>query len=66
MPLSQLNWASWTKLWISRSAVKSSDLVVLATPVDVICTLLPKALDLLSPTSMLVDLGSTKKGFQSI
>ena len=49
-----------------ESAVKSSDLVVLATPVNVICTLLPKALDLLSPTSMLIDLGSTKKDFNRL
>jgi prephenate dehydrogenase len=44
-------------------AVKSSDLVVLATPVDVILDQLPKTLDLLPEESMLIDLGSTKSVF---
>ena len=46
-------------------AVKSSDLVVLATPVDVIRDMLPKTLDLLPKESMLIDLGSTKSIFSN-
>jgi len=47
-------------------AIKASDLVVLATPVNVISSMLPKALDLLPDTSMLIDLGSTKNIFSQI
>jgi len=49
-----------------EEAVKSSDIVVLATPVNVIEELLPKALDLLPKESMLLDLGSTKSNFSKI
>jgi len=49
-----------------EEAVKASDLVVLATPVNVIDELLPKALDLLPKESMLMDLGSTKSSFSKI
>ncbi|PRY15684.1 prephenate dehydrogenase [Pontibacter ummariensis] len=41
-------------------ALKQSDLVVLATPVDVIYTLLPEVLDLIPDQATVVDLGSTK------
>lgn len=44
-------------------AVKSSDLVVLATPGNIILELLPKTLDLLAEGSMLIDFGSTKANF---
>ena len=46
-----------------EKAVKSSDLVVLSTPVDVILDLLPKTLDLIPDGSMVIDLGSTKRHF---
>ncbi|MCG8310983.1 MAG: prephenate dehydrogenase [Cytophagales bacterium] len=46
-----------------EKAVKSSDLVVLSTPVDVIKDLLPKTLDILPEESMVIDLGSTKRDF---
>jgi len=49
-----------------ENAIKSSDLVVLATPVNVISEMLPKALDLLPEESMLIDLGSTKNTFSKI
>lgn len=49
-----------------EEAVKASDLVVLATPVNVIDELLPKALDLLPNESMLMDLGSTKSSSSKI
>ncbi len=49
-----------------EDAIKASDLVVLATPVDVISTMLPEALDLLPSGSMLIDLGSTKNNFSKI
>ncbi len=49
-----------------EDAIRSSDLVVLATPVDVISTMLPEALDLLPESSMLIDLGSTKNKFSKI
>ncbi len=41
-------------------AVATSDLVVLATPVNVVLDLLPKVLDLLPPDATVLDLGSTK------
>jgi prephenate dehydrogenase len=47
-------------------AVKAADLVVLATPVDVIAKMLPEALDLLPKGSMLIDMGSTKSHFSKI
>lgn len=49
-----------------EDAVKVSDLVVLATPVDVIQELLPRTLDLLPEGSMLIDLGSTKRIFSKV
>ncbi len=47
-------------------AIKMSDLVVLATPVDIITEMLPKALDLIHEDSMLIDLGSTKATFSEV
>jgi prephenate dehydrogenase len=47
-------------------AVKSSDLVVLATPVSVINRQLTEALDLLPEHGILIDLGSTKSAFNKI
>ncbi len=44
-------------------AVQSADLVVLATPVNVIKRQLKEALDLLPKESILIDLGSTKESF---
>lgn len=44
-------------------AIESADLVVLATPVNVIRRQLKEALDLLPPHSILIDLGSTKEIF---
>ena len=44
-------------------AVQKSDLVVLATPVDVINQQLCKVLDILSEGAVLIDLGSTKEAF---
>lgn len=49
-----------------EEAIQASDLVVLSTPVDVISSLLPKALDLLPKDSMLIDFGSTKNKFNNI
>ena len=47
-------------------AVKCADLVVLATPVDVIEAMLPKTLDLLPKESMLIDFGSSKSSFSKV
>lgn len=47
-------------------AVQSADLVVLATPVNVIKRQLTEALDLLPPDSVLIDLGSTKESFGKV
>ncbi len=41
---------------------KTTDLVVLATPVDVAIQLLPKALDHIGDSTLVIDLGSTKAG----
>lgn len=49
-----------------ENAVKASDLVVLATPVNVIKELLPKTLDLLPEGSMLIDFGSAKSNFSKV
>jgi prephenate dehydrogenase len=46
-----------------KQAVKDADLVVLATPVNVINRQLPEALDHLRPDSILIDVGSTKGNF---
>jgi prephenate dehydrogenase len=43
-----------------EEAVKNTDLVILATPVDVILRLLPTVLDLASDRTVVMDLGSTK------
>jgi prephenate dehydrogenase len=43
------------------SAVRASDLVVLATPVDKIASLLPQVLDNLSENAVVTDMGSTKQ-----
>ena len=49
-----------------EEAIKTSDLVVLATPVNIISEMLPKALDLLHEDCMLIDLGSTKDAFSKV
>lgn len=49
-----------------EEAVVSSDLVVLATPVDIIQDLLPKTLDILPEGSMLIDFGSAKSKFSDV
>lgn len=49
-----------------EEAIKASDLVVLATPVNIISQMLPKALDLIKEDSMLIDLGSTKSAFSNL
>jgi prephenate dehydrogenase len=49
-----------------EQAVSAADLVVLATPVDVIAEMLLKALDMLPADAMLIDLGSTKKKLSDI
>jgi len=46
-----------------EEAIKASDLVVLATPVNIISNMLPKTLDILREGCMLIDLGSTKDTF---
>jgi prephenate dehydrogenase len=43
-----------------EEAVRNSDLVVLATPVDVVLYLLPSVLDLIGDRTVVMDLGSTK------
>ena len=47
-------------------AVSKADLVILATPVNVISKQLTAALDLLKEDAVLIDLGSTKKNFSDI
>lgn len=49
-----------------EEAIKVSDLVVLATPVNIISEMLPKVLDLLAEDAMLIDMGSTKGAFSKI
>ena len=44
-----------------ETGVKEADLVLLALPVDQIILLLPRVLDLISPSSTVVDVGSTKR-----
>jgi prephenate dehydrogenase len=44
-----------------ESGVKSADLVLLALPVDQIILVLPKVLDLISPSSTVADVGSAKR-----
>jgi prephenate dehydrogenase len=47
-------------------AVKCADLIVLATPVDVIEEMLPRTLDLLPEASLLIDFGSSKSNFSKV
>lgn len=49
-----------------EDAIHASDLVVLATPVNVILDLLPKTLNLLPEGSMLIDFGSAKGNFRKV
>ena len=50
-----------------ESAVERSDLIILATPVDAMKTLLPVILDLIDGTTKVVtDMGSTKSGLAKI
>jgi prephenate dehydrogenase len=44
-----------------EEGVKKADLVVLATPVNVLTEQLPAALDILKPGAVVIDLGSTKE-----
>ncbi len=44
-----------------ESGIKEADLILLALPVDQIITLLPVVLDLISPSSTVVDVGSAKR-----
>ena len=44
-----------------EEAVPQSDLLILATPVDVMLTLLPRLLDLITPEQTVIDVGSTKE-----
>ncbi|MDQ4141531.1 MAG: prephenate dehydrogenase [Bacteroidota bacterium] len=44
-----------------EEAIGSSDLIVLATPVNAIISLLPRVLDLVSSNTVVIDLGSTKE-----
>ena len=44
-----------------ETAVAQADLVILATPVNAIVSLLPRVLDLISPEAVVIDLGSTKE-----
>ncbi|QNF34961.1 prephenate dehydrogenase [Adhaeribacter swui] len=44
-----------------KAAVAQADLIVLATPVNAIVSLLPQVLDLISPAGVVIDLGSTKE-----
>ena len=58
------NW-HWAKGIVDEvlpltEAIEQSDLVVMATPVNVILKLLPEVLDHLPPGATIVDLGSTK------
>jgi len=48
-----------------ESCIKRSDLIVLATPVNVIERQLPEVLGLMKDHAVLIDLGSTKGGFCS-
>ena len=43
-----------------EEACRDADLVVIATPVNAVSSLLPKVLDLLSPHATVTDVGSTK------
>lgn len=43
------------------TAINISDLIILAVPVDIIESLLPKILDQITPKTVLIDLGSTKE-----
>ncbi len=47
-------------------AIKKADLLVLATPVNIITSQLPEALDLLREDAVIIDLGSTKGNFCQI
>jgi len=44
-----------------ESGVKAADLILLALPVDQIIVLLPRVLNLISPSSTVVDVGSAKR-----
>jgi prephenate dehydrogenase len=44
-----------------ESGIREADLILLALPVDQIILLLPKVLDLISPSSTVVDVGSAKR-----
>lgn len=44
-----------------ESGITEADLILLALPVDQIIALLPNVLDLISPSSTVVDVGSTKR-----
>lgn len=44
-----------------EEALQQSDLLILAIPVNVICSLLPRILDHIKPQAVVIDMGSTKK-----
>ncbi len=44
-----------------ETAVAEADLIVLATPVNAIISILPQVLDLAQPSAVVIDLGSTKE-----
>ncbi len=43
-----------------KEAVSQSDLVIVSTPVDIVAKILPEVLDYVSPTTTVMDVGSTK------
>ncbi|MBS1680604.1 MAG: prephenate dehydrogenase [Bacteroidetes bacterium] len=45
---------------ISENELSQSDLVIISIPVDACCVLLPTVLNLISPTAVVMDMGSTK------
>lgn len=44
-----------------ESGVTEANIIVLATPVNAIITILPRVLDLVAPSAVVIDLGSTKE-----
>jgi prephenate dehydrogenase len=56
-----LNLGLVDKIESLESAVKNSDLVIISTPVDVICKLLPEILNSIGDQTTVTDMGSTKE-----
>jgi prephenate dehydrogenase len=42
-------------------AISQSDIIIMATPVDTLTSLLPKVLDIIAPNHVVIEVGSTKK-----